>query len=94
MSLPEVTNDIQMVLKNITKTIYATEITQEAIDEAIKLSVKYQADKKTDKAIDLIRPKHVPRFNSQSEVKKKVVTASNIPLELAKAVNLPNRTSC
>ena len=84
----EVTNDILNGIKKYYED-YRNQITQDAIDEAIKLSVKYSKQIKK-----LIKPRFIRSSMSQDlihyqKVEKKIVTADNVPLELAKAVNLP-----
>jgi len=84
-----VTKDILLGLKKYYEDYHKTIITEAAIDEAIKLSVKYQADKKLpDKAIDLL-DLACSRFNLKEVVGDKIVDATEVQFELAKAVNLP-----
>ena len=84
----EVTKDILQGIKRYYEDYHKTTITDEAIEEAVKLSVKYQSDKKLpDKAIDLI-DQACSRFNLKT-VDEKIVGASEIQFELAKAIKLP-----
>ena len=84
----EMTLQILKGIKKYYEGHHNVKIKDDALQTAIKLSVKYQTDKKLpDKAIDLI-DLACSRFNLKTVDGDRIVSASEVQFELAKAINM------